>query len=1018
MHTDSKTPGPVIARKFGLNHGWTFLAERAHSRWLRSADPQTGTPVDLPHSWNEQDTFQSAMRYRQGHGSYQRSFRIPSDDARSHDLQWELVSEGFYGVGDLWLNGRRVCTIDGQYLGFRIDVTDRLNPATDNVVGIRLDNDYHPHVLPGKKMPDFLLHGGLAGQIHLEAHSLLHIAADSLRARCADPLASRPTLQVAVIVRNDGTTAQRTCVAFTLAGPGGDVVQDQATEPVDILPGAEQELACSFSVSDAQRWSPDHPALYHVVARLISDDTIQDASEKRFGIRAAEFRKDGFFLNGTRLRLRGANRHECMPGFGNALPRHVHRMDARLLKEAGLNLVRLAHYPQHPDFLDACDEFGIMVYAEIASWKSVRPGPWGRAAVRQMRAMLHRDRHHPAVILWGMGNESRSGIVFRALHRMVQQMDPTRATIYAENHLHRGARRRTLNIPDVLGVNYELDRLADAAALSRQGAVLVSECSNCPRSFRGDGTAERDQVETYERDIESVEGRAETAGYCLWSFNDYPTQRKHRIIRCPGIVDAWRLPKPAAFYLRARHDAKPFVHLDADWHAGETGSPRNVLILTNGTRVTVAINGRIVADQDCARRVQLELPFEAGDLVVTANHGGVTVSDTVRSYGGATQLALELEDSDDAVRAGGTTSALCRVLDADGQWVRNWTGELRVSISGPARARLHNAASTVPVAAGIGRIFLTGTGEKGSAGLRVEHDDLATAEATIVYDTRDADPPELPAGSQKTASLADWPRRTIRGADGKQIEMCCAGNNKAVTDAALNVWNGSTVGLSVQREHDWGGRVLIGPLPGRDGNLVFKHFAVRGPRYIYKARRAQHTLRHEERIRAAGFATARGLCLVEKRIAGVAVASLVVSEAVENAASVAVLINDHALSPQERENLLCAFAAEVGRWHRAGLFHGDMHINNVLCHRENGENRFVWIDNEEGRVYEKVPDEKRVHDLVHINRYPHKLTRAERLRMWRTYLHATGLTPARGSRVLRQVVARSLAYRRRRGWIN
>ena len=150
-----------------------------------------------------------------------------------------------------------------------------------------------------------------------------------------------------------------------------------------------------------------------------------------------------------------------MPGFGNALPVQQHRQDALLIKQMGCNFVRLSHYPQHPAFLDACDELGILVYAEIATWKSVRTGRWLKSACRQMRDMIRRDRNHPSIILWGMGNESRSRKAYAALREIAEQEDGTRAVTYAENHLYRAKREKTVGIPDVWGCNYELDALEE-----------------------------------------------------------------------------------------------------------------------------------------------------------------------------------------------------------------------------------------------------------------------------------------------------------------------------------------------------------------------------------------------------------------------------------------------------------------------------------------------------------------------------------------------------------------------------
>ena len=183
-----------------------------------------------------------------------------------------------------------------------------------------------------------------------------------------------------------------------------------------------------------------------------------------------------------------------------------HRADAEAITGLGLNFVRLSHYPQSPDFLNACDELGVLVMPEIASWKSVRGGKWLVNAVRQLRGMIARDQHHPSVICWGLGNESRHREAFVRMGDVVRQSDPTRPTIYAENHLYRGRRHRTLDLVDVLGVNYELTELDAARDRSRNQVVLVTEMSNCPRP-RGDRDGEKEQIETLLADLDALEDK-------------------------------------------------------------------------------------------------------------------------------------------------------------------------------------------------------------------------------------------------------------------------------------------------------------------------------------------------------------------------------------------------------------------------------------------------------------------------------------------------------------------------------
>ncbi len=386
-----------LRRTWPLQTDWSFRME----------DEPCARLVDLPHCWNERDTFQLDNVSRKGRGIYCRTLpprphRVPNDRAAT----WELRSEGFYGTGSLHIDGKKICRIDGQYLGLRVDLGRRLPSDRLCELEIRLSNTWRRWTLPGKRHPDFLLYGGLAGRVWLERLPPVHLDERRLHVFCSDPLSPQPVVHVAVPVRNtrsaSGTIQARTVVT----DPNGEPVAAAWSAPVLLAAGRSTELRMSLPLADPQRWDIEQPHLYRIHCTLHENGRPADEATTRFGVRQAVFDgSNGFFLNRRPVRLRGVNRHESMPGFGNALPASLQRADARQIRDLGLNFVRLSHYPQAPAFLDACDEFGILVYAELASWKSVRLGPWGRAAARQLRAMIERDRHHPSVILWGFGNE-------------------------------------------------------------------------------------------------------------------------------------------------------------------------------------------------------------------------------------------------------------------------------------------------------------------------------------------------------------------------------------------------------------------------------------------------------------------------------------------------------------------------------------------------------------------------------------------------------------------------------------
>ena len=521
--------------KVSLNSGWQYVREKATRSWLAaSAD---STTVDLPHCWNAQDAFRDGVAYYRGWGSYRRSFAVNGAAPSDACSRWRIVSEGFYGTGEVWLNGKCLGKVDGQYLGFSFDVTDALRMDGENRLGIRLTNRCASYVLPGIKMPDFLLYGGLSGRVWLERVPAVRISARSVHV-------STQGAHVTIDCKIEGEVPDRYEITWRiLDAEGCSVGRD-----VQSCAGG-----VTLSVGEPRFWDIDDPYLYTAEGTLTCNGEVVDCITARFGFRSAEFRpQEGFFLNGRRLPLRGCNRHESMPGFGRALPLAQHRKDAELIKAMGLNFVRLSHYPQHPAFLAACDELGILVYAEIASWKSVRGGRWLTRACRQMHDMVVRDRNHPSVILWGMGNEGRHRRAYERLYTLCKELDPGRPVTYAENHLYRARRKRTLGLPDVWGTNYEFDAMEAGCAASRLKCVVVSECSNYPHTERGNRQAEQKQLETIKADLARIEDLPYVAGFALWCFNDYATLRKQRYRRYSGLVDAWRMPKASAYWMAER----------------------------------------------------------------------------------------------------------------------------------------------------------------------------------------------------------------------------------------------------------------------------------------------------------------------------------------------------------------------------------------------------------------------------------------------------------------------------------
>lgn len=714
-------PASSLRKQVDLSHDWTFVRGRRPLRWLKGIGPDQGAMVDLPHCWNTREAFRPGARVYRGYGSYRKHFQVPGDIVEHDDVTWWLEAEGFYGTGEVWLNGHKLGRVDGQYLGFRLNVGARLFSASENLLGVRLTNDCASHVLPGIRTPDFILYGGLSGRVRLCRRPCLHLDPTATRIVSRPENGDGALVRIHFAVANDSPRTRSCHAAWSLVDPRGRTVEAVASEPVSIPPHAHSPVtAVQTHVRPAMTWSPERPALYTARARVVESDRVQDRLDVRFGIRDARFLPwKGFHLNGRRVQLRGCNRHESLPGFGSALPVAFHREDAQRLRQLGVNFVRLSHYPQHPAFLDACDELGILVYAEIASWKSVRGGRWLDAAVRQMEAMVRRDRNRPSVILWGMGNESRSRRAFRVLRETARRLDPDRPVIYAENHLYRARRSKTLGMPDVWGCNYELGALREGCAASRMKAVVVSECCNYPHAIRGRLDEERRQVELMEKDLKEIAGSEFAAGFALWSFSDYATVRKRRWRRYCGVVDAWRVPKMSAAFLQALCLTSPFVKVFADWgvRAGSEGGRRRVDVFTNCERVVLSCRGRPLASLTGGPHRTGQVEFENGDLEAVGSPAPDTARDSLSPWTGAARLHLVPDRTyADAARRE-TIGFELRVLDNRDRPVRDWNGTVAIHIAGAAVLRTCLADSCLEVFGGCARGFVTLTGQEGRVSL-------------------------------------------------------------------------------------------------------------------------------------------------------------------------------------------------------------------------------------------------------------------------------------------------------------
>jgi beta-galactosidase len=705
--------------------GWRFHKGDAVDAHAPGLDDAGWEPIVLPHCFNAEDTFTPSRGYYRGPAWYRKRFAIRglTPGRRAH-----LVLEGSFAVTDVWLNGRHLAhSVDG-YTGMSVDLTDAV-VGGENVLAIRVDNSHDPDVLPGREDPDYNLYGGIYREASLVGTNDVYVPRCGLR--IATPQVTADSAHVEVSVHILSTIARDVRIEAVATDANRRVVA-RAQHQTAIRSGEDYVSLPLPTITNPRLWSPDAPHLYTMAVAISTDSGLADRVETCFGLRWFEFDIErGFFLNGEHLRLVGVNRHQDFPGLGNALPPRLQRADAELIKAMGANFARLSHYPQHPAFLDACDELGICAYQEIASWQFIGRPKFHDNAVAMMRAMIRRDANHPSIMLWGLFNEGRSRELFQRLHNAAHEEDPSRPTIYAENNPEKGIALETVGIPDVLGINYEIERLDEVRAMFGDRRLLSSEHANSTTHDLADWNRLAEQSDRINAELDVLDARPWMAGSALWSMHDYGTDYEPSWpIQRSGALDECRRPKESFWLLCARWCEQPMVRIEGHWNQIADAPMRRVRVYTNCDRVSLRLNGFDLGERTDGFIRTWEVAYEPGCLEAVGVKDGIEVRDELRTHGAPAKLILDANAAK-LVGPGDACWLTARLLDAAGAPVLTGQHEIEFGADGPVVVRGAGGTATAVSIRGIARIALQALGGRGEVVLKARAAGIESNEVRI-----------------------------------------------------------------------------------------------------------------------------------------------------------------------------------------------------------------------------------------------------------------------------------------------
>lgn len=719
--------------------------------------------VNLPHDWVVDLPYDSAASHSHGYktvgwqwpetsvGWYRKTFDIDSTDMGRHIY---LQLDGVHRDSRVWVNGFYLGHEPSGYATRTYDMTDYLNYGGTNTVAVRADASVEEGW--------FYEGAGIYRHTWLVKTSPVHIEPFGIATSTTfDPARpDRAMLTVSTELRNDSRVPDtHASVRHTLRDARGRTVATSTPTGASVPLRGTTEVAVNMEVDNPMLWSTDSPYLYTLTTEVLgADGTVLDNVDTRVGFRTIEFDPDrGFLLNGQRVPLRGVNMHQDHPGVGSAIPDAVQAYRLRELKKMGVNAYRASHNPMTPAMLDACDSLGILVVEEN------RLMGVNDEHIALLERMIRRDRNHPSIIAWSVGNEewgiewNRQGEEIVATMRdHVHRLDPTRPATAATS----GGPATILNA-DVAGYNYVVQNPIDDYRMrypSRR-AMGSEETTGC--GTRGIYTTDHatgrmaahnrrpngpdSLVNCIERGMRFYAERPWLSGLFFWTGFDYRGEPNPMVFPATGsqfgLLDYCGFPKDEAFYVKACWTDEPVLHLLPHWNLeGCEGDSVSVWAYTNCDDVELFVNGRSQGRRSVEPMSHAEwrTVYRPGEIRAIGRRNGRKVAETQVRTAGAPAAVTATPDRA-SLKADGEDVAVVNIslADARGNFTPTACVPVTVTVEGPvsilgggngdpawqATERPADALArtfTLPSFNGLAQVLIQAGGTPGAATVTIE----------------------------------------------------------------------------------------------------------------------------------------------------------------------------------------------------------------------------------------------------------------------------------------------------------
>jgi beta-galactosidase len=682
-----------------INSQWTFNyfpasgANKGYEAQLY--DDSKWPAVSIPHTWSTFETtgllhpfIRNASEtdnpyWWVGWGWYRKHF-IVNKEYTGH--KYFIEFEGVQKYCKVWINGKYLGDHKGGYGSFDFDITEVLKPGEDNVIAVAVNNkQVDEFKIPPMAAGDFNVYGGICRDVKLVIKDRLFIPMQGSASHEGGTFVTTPKVsekegivRVQTWVKNDYAEKKSCTIQTTIADSANNIIQVLKTD-ADIDPGELYKFdQTSKPVKNPHLWSNDDPYMYKILTRVMDGKILTDSYSSPLGFRwfSWDYKENNLVVNGKKMIIHGGNRHEEYPWIGNALPKWITAIDLTDIAEnMNYNFLRTAHYPNDRSVYDLTDKYGISIDEELPNINNQDFSD--EVQLQQLKEMIRRDRNHPSIMFWSLGNETNHAVD----SKFALTEDTTR--ILTARMITGGSAGQSIK---------HSEKNLDIKSLIRS---TIRGWYNKDVKDLQPADGQQSGTEEHQQNILKASGLFGNKNLCTWLYADYGTG--HGYLNTPllnvspeGYVDIYRVPKYAYYFWQANYSKKLMVFIQPHyWRSQYMGQLKDIVVTTNGDKVELFVNGvsrgyKLLDESNFHSVTFNNVPVDKGTLSAVATKDGKTIRTEIVMAGRPAKIILTGSSNRISADRGSLVIIKADIVDSWGNHVCGANNILKWTVSGPA----------------------------------------------------------------------------------------------------------------------------------------------------------------------------------------------------------------------------------------------------------------------------------------------------------------------------------------------